>query len=154
MVTDRDGVTSHVDRHTVSASALVEATPETVFEFLRRPGNHATISGDHTVRASLSGPARLEAGSHFGMRMRLGVPYRVRSTVKEFDENRRIAWAHAGGHRWRWELEPEGGKTRVTETFDLSTSPIALALRLVGFPGRHGNNVAASVANVRDHFAR
>ena len=41
---------------------------------------------------------------------------------QEFEENRRIAWAHVGGHRWRYELEEVDGGTRVTESFDWSTS--------------------------------
>ena len=33
------------------------------------------------------------------------MPYRISSTVMEFVENRLIAWAHFGKHRWRYELE-------------------------------------------------
>lgn len=153
MATEHDGVTTIVDRNIAQATAMVDASPAEIFDFLRRPANHATISGDETVRDSISGPELLEADSRFGMKMRLGVPYRIRSRVFEFDENRRIAWAHVAGHRWRWELQPDGGKTRVTETFDLSTARFPPALRLAGYPGRHEGNVARSVANVRDHFA-
>jgi len=42
----------------------------------------------------------------FGMKMSFGpVPYFIRSKVVEFEENKRIAWAHFGKHRWRYELE-------------------------------------------------
>ena len=65
-----------------------------------------------------------------------------------------IAWCHFGGHRWRWELEPAGGgKTNVTETFDMSTSRFPPALRVMGYPKGHVANVARSVANVQKHFA-
>ncbi len=149
-----DDVTTKRDRDTVSATAVVESTPEEIFEFLRRPANHAIISGDGTVRDTTGGDERLERGSRFGMKMKIGVPYRVSSTVREFEENRTIAWSHFGGHRWRWELEPVGdGTTEVTETFDLSTAMFPPGLRLAGFPKRHEDNVARSVANVRDHFA-
>ena len=53
------------------------------------------------------GPDRLTAvGDKFGMKMRFNgmVPYRITSTVKEFEENELIAWAHFGKHRWRYEL--------------------------------------------------
>ena len=47
----------------------------------------------------------------------------MRSKVVEFEDNRRIAWSHLGGHRWRWEVKPtDDGKTIVTETFDQSTA--------------------------------
>ncbi|MBA3984914.1 MAG: SRPBCC family protein [Acidimicrobiia bacterium] len=150
-----DDVTTKRDRDTVSATAVVESTPEEIFEFLRRPANHAVISGDGSVRDTTGGDERLAAGSRFGMKMKIGVPYRVSSKVREFEENRTIAWSHFGGHRWRWVLEPTGaGATRVTETFDQSTAVFPPGLRLAGFPKRHEANVARSVANLRDHFAR
>ncbi|MBA2385921.1 MAG: SRPBCC family protein [Acidimicrobiia bacterium] len=150
-----DDVTTRRDRDTVSATGVVESTPEAIFEFLRRPANHAVISGDGSVRDTTGGDERLAAGSRFGMKMKIGVPYRVSSKVREFEENRTIAWSHFGGHRWRWVLEPTGaGATRVTETFDQSTAVFPPGLRLAGFPKRHEANVARSVANLRDHFAR
>lgn len=148
------GVETVIDRDTVSASAVVDATPEEIFDFLRRPANHATISGDGSVRDTTGGGERLELGSKFGMKMKLGAPYRVSSKVREFEENRTIAWSHFGGHGWRWQLEPMGeGATKVTETFDQSTAVFPPGLRLAGFPKRHERNVARSVANLRDHFA-
>lgn len=149
------GVETSVTSDTVSATAVVDAPPEEVFEFLRRPANHSTISGDHTVKGSTTGPEALSLGDRFGMNMKLGLPYRVTNKVVEYEPGRRIAWCHFGGHRWRWTLEPaEEGRTRVTETFDLSTARIPVALRLMGYPRRHETNVAGSVANVAAHFTR
>jgi hypothetical protein len=149
-----EGVTTHVDADTASASAVVDAAPEAVFDFLRRPANHRVVSGDGSVRGTTSGPEVLALGDRFGMDMRIGLPYRVRSKVVEFDDGARIAWCHFGGHRWRWEIEPAGdGCSRVTETFDLSTSRAPFVLRAAGFPRRHEANVARSVANVARHFA-
>lgn len=118
------------------------------------PPNHPAISGDGSVRGNTIGPEVLGAGDRFGMKMRIGLPYRVRSKVVEFDDNRRIAWCHFGGHRWRWSIEPTGdGRSRVTETFDMSTSRTRWVLRATGFPERHEPNVAKSVANVAAHFS-
>lgn len=145
-----------VEGDTASASVVVAASPHEVFEFLRRPANHPAISGDATVKGTRVGPEVLGDGDRFGMNMKVaGVPYRISSQVKEFEEDRLSAWAHFGGHRWRWTIEPEGDGSRVTEPFDLSTAlaPMRPGLRLAGFPGRHRDNVAGSVANVRDHFA-
>jgi hypothetical protein len=136
---------------TISATAIVPAPPGAVFDFLRRPANHATLS-DGTVRGVVRGPEVLGDGDSFGMDMRVVVPYRIRSKVVEFEQDRRLAWAHIGGHRWRWELEPEGEATRVTETFDQSTARLPIALRLVGYPGRHRANVTTSVARLVRHF--
>ena len=150
-----EGVTTHIDRDTASATAVVHATPEEVFEFIRRPANHAVISGDKSVQGTTGGPERLALGDVFGMKMRIGLPYRVRSTVVELEENRRIAWCHGGKHRWRWALEQaDEATTSVTETFDLSSSRFPSALRLIGYPQRHEANVAASVANLAAHLAK
>jgi hypothetical protein len=149
-----EGVTVEQDRDTVSASTVVPAPPAEVFDFIRRPANHPVISGDSTVKGSHSGPELLGEGDRFGMSMKLGVPYRMTSQVKEFTHGTTIAWAHVSGHRWRWQLEPTtGGQTKVTETYDQTTAKVPIALRLLGYPGRHRANVARSVANVRDHFA-
>lgn len=142
-----------LERDSVRAVAEVAAPPDAVFDFVRRPANHAVISGDRSVRTAIAGPEALSEGDRFGMAMKIGVPYRIRSKVVEFEDGRRIAWAHAGGHRWRWEIEPlEGGRSRVTETFDMSTARVPAVLRLMGYPKRHVPNVQRSVANVRAHF--
>lgn len=148
------GVTTDLQKDSVSASAVVDAPPAEVFEFLRRPANHSVISGDHSVQSAMQGPERLAEGDKFGMKMKIGVPYRITNTVVELEEDRRIAWCHPGKHRWRWEVEPAGeGRSKVTETFDMSTAVFPPALRLFGYPKRHEPNVARSVANVAAHFA-
>ena len=141
--------------NTVSASATVDASPEEVFDFIARPANHAVISGDGSVTGDGGGPARLsKEGDKFGMRMKIGVPYRISNKVVEYEEGRRIAWCHPGKHRWRWEVEPAGeGRSTVTETFDMEPSPLKPALKLLGFPGRHRDNVQRSVDNVAKHFS-
>lgn len=116
----------------ISRSILVEAPADRIFDLLADPRRHPDFDGSGSVRGAVSGPERLSLGAKFGMDMRLGVPYRVSSQVKEFEEGRRIAWAHIGGHRWRYELEPlADGSTRVTETFDATTARSARALKLM-----------------------
>lgn len=150
---ETDEVKTTVVGDKVSATGVVDAPPEAVFDYLRRPANHPEISGDHSVRGVFTGPEALGPGDRFGMRMHVGFPYRIRSRVVEFEPDRRIAWSHFGGHRWRWELEPTGdGRTRVTETFDMSTARFPPALRLMGLPRGHERNVASSVLNVIAHF--
>ena len=152
MATDQD-VTTTTTEDTVSATGIVAATPAAVFDFLRRPANHSELSGDGTVKGSRTGDEELSMDSRFGMKMKVGVPYRVSSKVVEFEQDHLIAWCHFGGHRWRWELEPVDGGTEVTETFDMSTAKFPPALRLAGYPKRHEDNVADSVRNLIAHFS-
>ncbi len=150
-----DGIEVRLDRDTVRATAVVAAPAVEVFEFVRRPANHSIISGDHSVRGNRTGPDVLEDGDKFGMKMKLyGIPYAISSRVVELEPGRLIAWAHVGGHRWRWEMEPiDVSSCHVTETFDLRPAKLGAPLKLAGFPKRHRDNVRESVANVVAHFS-
>jgi len=119
---------------------------------LADPGRHAEIDGSGMVQSIRGESTRLALGSKFGMDMKMGpMPYRITNTVKEFEENRLIAWAHFGGHRWRYELEPTevGGvaATEVTESFDWSTcNPVmGKSLELAGYPKKHPANMEATL---------
>ena len=114
-----------------SASVTVAAPPATVFAIVADPRQHTRIDGSGSVRASVSGPERLELGSTFAMSMKMGAPYKISNKVVEFEPDRLIAWRHVGLHRWRYELRPTAdGGTEVTETWDLSHYPAPLRLLL------------------------
>jgi uncharacterized protein YndB with AHSA1/START domain len=143
------------DDMTASATTHVDAPADDVFDFISRPANHTEISGDQSVKGDRHGPDLLTGeGQKFGMSMKMyGLPYRITNTVVEYEAGRRIAWCHPGKHRWRWTVEPvETGGCTVTETFDMSTSPLKPVLKLMGFPGKHQENVEKSVVNVAKHF--
>lgn len=117
---------------------VVDAPPGVVFDVLADPAQHVAIDGSGSVRGRSSGPARLSLGAQFGMDMRIVLPYRIRNTVVEFDDGRRIAWRHINGHRWRYELtgllDAEGhpdARTEVVETFDGTTARFPAALKLM-----------------------
>jgi hypothetical protein len=134
----------------VSVSRVVRAAPATIFAVLTDPARHGEIDGSGTVRQLRGGSERLQLGSTFGMDMRIGfLPYRIANTVKEFEEGSSIAWAHAGGHRWRYELVPVdgGAATEVTESFDWSTAPLPVQkfIELMRYPDRHPANMAATL---------
>ncbi len=103
----------------VSVVATVAVPRQRLFDLVADPSMHPRIDGSGTVRGVVRGPARLGPGARFGMGMRMLMPYRVTNRVVEFDEGRRIAWAHLSGNVWRWEFAdaPVGG-TEARETFD------------------------------------
>jgi len=135
----------------VSASRTVPVPPEQVFDLLADPSKHAAIDGSGTVKNTKSpSGTRLSLGSRFGMAMKLGVPYGITNRVVEFEEGRLIAWAHFGGHRWRWELEPVEGATLVTETFDWSTAKSPVALEVMRIPARNARAIEASLDRLEE----
>ena len=108
-----------------SARIVVNAPAEKIFAILSNPHRHKEIDGSHTIQENISGPDKLVLGSKFGMKMRLGVNYRIKNTVVEYQENSLIAWRHLGRWIWRYELVNIGPQmTQVTETFDASRAPL------------------------------
>ena len=136
----------------VSESVDIAAPPEVVFAILADPRQQSRIDGSGSVRGLLKGPDRLSKGATFGVDMKLfGLPYKIRNTVVEFEEGRRVAWRHFGGHRWRYVLEPTEGGTRVTESFDYSmyALPQRLIIELAGFPARNRAGIAGTLVNLK-----
>lgn len=136
------------------ASRVVAASAPEIFELLADPNRHAEIDGSGTVRApTTTEVTRLTLGARFGMRMRLGVPYRITNEVVEFDEPTRIAWRHLGGHIWRYTLRPVDGGTEVTEEFDWRTSRSPLMLRMMNAPTRNRASIEATLDRLAERFA-
>ena len=126
----------------ISRSIVVPAPPGEIFEILADPRRHGEIDGSGSVKGARDrAPQRLSLGATFGMDMRIGVPYRITNTVVEFEENRRIAWQHFGGHVWRYSLEPVDGGTKVTEEFDWTNNRSPLMLRLMNAQKRNALSI-------------
>lgn len=129
----------------VSAQRVIAAPPEKIFDVLADPTKHPVIDGSGTVKSARGNPQRLQLGSKFGMGMRMGLPYLIRNTVVEFDDNRRIGWQHPAHNVWRYELEPVEGGTKVTETFDWSHGRGKGFVERVGFPERNRKGMEATL---------
>ena len=107
-----------------SAQIVIQAAPSVIFSILANPQRHKDIDGSSTITANISGPKELVLGSKFGMKMHLGIDYRILNTVVEYKKDELIAWRHLGRWRWRYELVDLGnGSTRVIESFDGSYAP-------------------------------
>ena len=108
-----------------SARIVINVPAEKIFAILSNPHRHKEIDGTKTIQENISGPDKLVLGSKFGMKMRLGINYRIQNTVVEYDENSLIGWRHLGRWIWRYELVNIGPQmTQVTETFDASRAPL------------------------------
>ncbi len=142
----------------VSVTRRIDAPAAAIFAVLADPSLHSVIDGSGSVKGTqVSRSTRLTMGSKFGMKMRLGLPYRITNTVVEFDENRLIAWEHVGGHRWRYELSPCGDGpgenangedaacSMVTETFDWSGSKSKAYITTMRWPERHTTNMTRTL---------
>ncbi len=127
-------------------SLVIPAPSAAIFDVLADPARHADFDGSGTVKNQRGQPERLVFGATFDMDMKVGaIKYRITNTVVEFEENRLIAWAHWGRHRWRYELEPVDHGTRVTESFDWSTSLFPRGIELLGYPQRHPVSIAETL---------
>ena len=136
------------------AVRTVAASPEQIFELLADPGKHALIDGSGTVKGSSDDlPERLEMGAKFGMKMKLGIPYRITNTVVEFDEPNQIGWRHMGGHIWRYKLRQVEGGTEVTEEFDWGPAHAGFTYPLLGYPERNRRAVEDTLDRLVAHFA-
>ena len=113
-----------------SASIIINAPASSVFEVIARPAMHPIIDGSNSVKGVNFGPEQLTLGAKFGMKMKIGVKYRITNTVVEFRENELIAWRHVGRWIWRYELRAvTPNQTVVIETFDAGPTPFKLWLR-------------------------
>ncbi len=138
--------------HSVSASRVIAADAQALFDLVADPSLHHVIDGSGSVKGVRGKTGKLALGDKFSMNMRIGVPYLITNKVVEYDEGRRIAWAHIGGWRWRYEFEPLDDSTRVTETFDWSESKAGIYLRLTNAASRNRGAMERTLARL-DAFA-
>ncbi len=97
----------------------IKAPPKVIFDLIADPKSHTKIDGSGMLKGELKAPERLYLGASFGMKMRLGIPYIIKNTVLEFEENKSIAWRHLLHNVWRYELiEIDPGTTLVIQTWD------------------------------------
>ena len=129
----------------VSVERVILATPEKIFDLLADPTQHPRFDGSDTVKAARGDPVRLALGSEFSMDMRMGIPYRIKNTVVEFEDGRRIAWQHPAHNVWRYELEPVDGGSRVRESFDWTNGRGRKVIELMGVPKKNRKAMEATL---------
>ena len=143
-----------MNNNLVSGSRVVPAPPEEIFALLADPARHHEIDGSETVQRLLTEPGPMQLGSKFKIAMKIsGIPYRTKNTVMEYEENRRIAWSHMQKHRWRYELEPVEGGTRVTESLDFNFTRWRPWFRLVKAGDRAEGFIAATLDKLVERFS-
>lgn len=142
----------------ISRSVEVSAPATELFAMAADPRRHHELDGSGTVGQNIRTPDRLQVGSRFSTGMRMfGLPYRITSTVTEFDPDKVVEWRHPLGHRWRWEfvaLSPTS--TRVTETFDFrNAGPIQSLLnyKLPGFVKANAKGIEATLRRLQARYS-
>lgn len=129
----------------VSVSRRIDAPADHIFHVLADPARHTELDGSGMLRGVSSGGPISAVGDRFVMKMyfdRFGGDYLMDNHVIEFEPGRRIAWAPSAGderagngatpigvlvgHRWMFELAPDGDATLVTETYDCTDAPDSL----------------------------
>ncbi len=142
--------------HKVSRTVQVQAPAAEIFDIVADPHRHGELDGSGTVMDTVTGPQRLAKDAKFSVQMKQhGVPYRITSTVTDYDDGRVVEWRHPMGHRWRWELTPlSENSTRVTETFDYSQigSVKAMGLELFRVPKQNAAGIEATLRQLEARY--
>ena len=109
-----------------------------IFQLLADPRRHPELDGSGMVRGAVGAAVITGVGDVFVMAMHFSAlgDYEMENHVVEYELDRRIGWepapgrGHPGkgeapwGHRWTFELAPEGAaSTVVTERYDCSRAP-------------------------------
>lgn len=148
-------MTNNNQRRVLSHSIFVPAPANEIFNLLADPRRHSEIDGSNSVKdAQNDAPTRLSLNAKFGMKMQIGVPYKMTNTVVEFEENSRIAWRHIGGHIWRYILEPTEGGTTVTEQFDWNKAKSPLILEITRRAQNNGVNIEKTLKKLAAVFTQ
>jgi NAD dependent epimerase/dehydratase family enzyme/uncharacterized protein YndB with AHSA1/START domain len=135
-----------VSDKTVSATRLVSAPAQKIFDLLADPAMHPVLDGSGTVKQPASDvPSRLTLGAEFGMSMKRGMPYRVKNTVTAFDEPHRIAWKHSGPAVWSYELEEVDGGTQVAESWSAGDGVLSKMFGVMGVPKQNLKSIQATL---------
>lgn len=108
----------------VSATAVVDAPAEAIFEQIADPARQPAWDGNDNLAEAAPGQRVRAVGDVFVMVLAKDGVLRDNHVV-EFEEGRLIAWRPSEqggvppGHLWRWELRPlEDGRTQVTHAYD------------------------------------
>lgn len=134
--------------NSVSASRVIAADAQRLFDIVADPTLHHVIDGSGSVKGTRGGSRKLAMGDKFTTSMRIGVPYVISNKVVEYVEGERIAWAHLGGWRWRYEFEPVEGGTKVTETFDWGPSKAGAYINFMKWPAKNRRSIEATLARL------
>lgn len=140
----------------MTASIVVNAPAQRVFDLLADPATHMAIDGTGWVQQPVDREPLTEIGQIFRMEMyhdnHPNKQYEMANRVEVFDQPRAIAWQpgaepqhipghpnsddttiHYGGWTWRYDLEPVGvDRTVVRLTYDWSG--VATHHRDIEFP--------------------
>jgi len=133
----------------VRASRYIPASPAAIFDILADARKHPLIDGSGSVVHVKKAPPRLFLGAKFAMNMKMGVRYLTTNKVVVFDEGRSIAWHHVAQFVWRYDLEPEGEGTRVTESFNYD-KPWGFFIERLGWPQRNQKSMEETLERLAE----
>jgi len=125
----------------VRVSRRIPAPAHAIFRILADPRRHLDLDGSGMLRGAVTDRPVTGVGDVFVMRMYFAAhgDYQMNNHVVEYEPDRRIGWEpEAGhghsdeddaddarwGHRWTYELIPDGpDATVVTEVYDCASVP-------------------------------
>jgi len=128
----------------VRVSRRIGAPAHEIFRVLADPARHVDLDGSGMLRGAVTPVVISGAGDVFVMKMYYAAhgDYEMNNHVVDYEQDRRIGWEPAAGrghpdgpddagasrwgHRWSYELTPDGpDATIVTESYDCSRARVA-----------------------------
>lgn len=147
-----------MSENSITASRVIDASADAIFQVLSNPERHAQIDGSGMVRSDEKTDRITAVGQKFTMNQhweKMGGDYQTDNHVVGYDPNKLLAWktAEAGteppGWQWVWELSPQGpNSTEVSVTYDWSGVTDKEVLKKVSFPVVSEEELEASLGNL------
>ena len=148
----------------VSATMVINASPEAIFAVLADPAKHTAIDGTGWVREAIDSKPLSATGQSFRVSMyhpnHPDGNYQMANRVQVFDPPSTISWEPGNeapdgtvsfpGWTWRYDLTPAGpANTTVTLSYDWSAVPNSIRER-IGFPPFPREHLANSLRHLAD----
>jgi uncharacterized protein YndB with AHSA1/START domain len=141
------------DRPSVEVTALVEASPEAVWELISDVTRLSEWGGECRGAEWVEGSGPGAGGRFRGLQRRGDMEWETISVVTKFEPGRTFAWAvndlDNPAATWGFELSPEGSATRVAYAAVMGPGPSGLTAHIDQHPDREEAIVAARLEEHR-----
>jgi Polyketide cyclase / dehydrase and lipid transport len=107
-------------------TAYIEASPEKLYDIIADVTRTPELSPEVVRCEWLGGATKAVPGARFKATNKVRITWNNKPVITVADRGREIAWSRTeiggGTVEWRYQFEPEGSGTRVTESYKVTKS--------------------------------